>query len=80
VRPPGRAWAALYDPDDYHESQAFARRLLQSGSNGVVYRSVRDPSGECIACFRPPLVRNVRAGGHYEFRWEGRAEPVVRKL
>ena len=36
--------------------------------------------GECIACFRPPLVRNVRAGGHYEFRWEGRPDPVIRKL
>jgi hypothetical protein len=80
VRPPGRAWAPLYDPDDYSESQAFARKLLQNGSNGVVYRSVRDPAGECIACFRPPLVRNVRAGGHYEFRWEGHPDPVIRRL
>ena len=74
------AWAPLYDPDDYSESQALARQLLQAGSNGVVYRSVRDPEGECIACFRPPLVRHVRAGGHYEFRWEGRPDPVIRKL
>jgi hypothetical protein len=80
LRPAHRAWTPLYDPDDYAESQAFARRLLQSGSNGVVYRSVRDPQGECIACFRPPLVRNVRAGGHYEFRWEGRPDPLIRKL
>jgi hypothetical protein len=25
-------------------------------------------------------VRHVRAGGHYEFRWEGRPDPVIRKL
>ena len=80
VRPANRAWAPLYDPDDYTESQALARQLLQAGSNGLVYRSVRDPEGECIACFRPPLVRHVRAGGHYEFRWEGRPDPVIRKL
>ena len=30
--------------------------------------------------FRPPLVRNVRAGGHFEFRWDGGPEPTVRKL
>ena len=80
LRPANQAWMPLYDPDDYSESQALARQLLQAGSNGLVYRSVRDPEGECIACFRPPLVRHVRAGGHYEFRWEGRPDPVIRKL
>jgi hypothetical protein len=72
--------AALYDPDDYSASQKFARDLLQAGSNGVVYRSVRHPPGQCVACFRPPLVRNVRVGGHYEYRWDGTPEPHVRKL
>lgn len=74
------SWAALYDPSDYTASQQVARQLLNESSNGVVYRSVRNPSGECVACFRPRLVRNVRAGGHYEFRWEGRPEPLVRRL
>jgi RES domain len=73
--PPGAS-----DPDSYVASQRFARTVLDSGGNGIVYRSVRDPRGECLACFRPALVRNVRAGGHYEFRWSGRPEPSVRKL
>jgi hypothetical protein len=72
--------AAIYDPDDYSASQRLARDLLQAGSNGVVYRSVRQPPGQCIACFRPPLVRNVRVGGHYEYHWEGGPEPRVRRL
>jgi hypothetical protein len=80
IRPPSRSWTTLYNPDDYAASQAFAQRLLESGSNGIVYRSVRDSEGECLACFRPALVRNVRAGGHYEFRWEGSAEPRIRRL
>ncbi len=74
------SWSALYDASDYSASQQTARQLLDAGSNGVVYRSVRDPAGECLACFRPRLVRNVRAGGHYEFRWEGDLEPRIRRL
>lgn len=70
----------LYDPLDYTISQRFARQLLAAGSQGVVYRSVRHAGGECVACFRPGLVKNVRVGGHYEFRWEGTPQPSVRKL
>jgi len=73
-------WAALYDPNDYTASQRFGRKLLDAGSNGVVYRSVRHADGECLTCFRPRLVRRVRAGGHYEYVWEGRPEPRVRKM
>jgi hypothetical protein len=70
----------LYHPRAYARSQEFGRRVLEAGGNGIVYRSVRDPQGECLACFRPALVRHVRAGGHYEFQWTGTPEPVVRKL
>jgi hypothetical protein len=75
-----RMTSPLYHPADYGNSQRFAHGLLEAGSNGVVYRSVRHKGGECLACFRPALVKNVRVGGHYEFRWEGRPEPSVRKL
>lgn len=70
----------LYAPESYGASQAFGRTLLEGGSNGVLYRSVRDPSGECIACFRPKLVKNVREGGNFEYRWNGSRTPVVRAL
>jgi hypothetical protein len=72
--------SALYDPVSYAVSQEFGRQVLESGGNGIVYRSVRDAAGECLACFRPALVRNLRAGGHYEFRWSGQPEPAVRRL
>jgi hypothetical protein len=75
-----RGFGPVYDADDYGASQRLGRDLLDQGSNGLVYRSVRHDTGECIACFRPALVKNVRVGGHYEYRWEGRSEPVVRKL
>ena len=69
-----------YDPNSYTESQRVARALLDAGSNGVVYDSVRDPGGSCLACFRPRLVRNVRVAAHYEYRWQGRRTPTIRRL
>jgi hypothetical protein len=72
--------ADVYDPNDYTASQRFARQLLATGSSGIVYRSVRHAAGECVACFRPSLIRNVRVGGHYEYCWEGSPQPVVRRL
>jgi RES domain len=36
--------------------------LLNNGSAGIVFPSVRRPGGVCLACFRPPLVLNVREG------------------
>lgn len=76
----GRGYVAVYDADDYTASQQLARDLLAAGSNGIVYRSVRDPEGECLACFRPKLVLNVTIAAHYEFRWDGRPEAIVTRL
>jgi RES domain-containing protein len=50
------------DPNSYTTSQTLGLKLLTSGSAGIVYPSVRDKDGVCIACFRPPLVLNVREG------------------
>ncbi|MEO8077453.1 MAG: RES family NAD+ phosphorylase [Acidobacteriota bacterium] len=80
IRGARRSHAELYDPLSYAVSQRFGREVLEGGGNGIVYESVRHPVGECLACFRPPLVSNVRAGGHYELRWSGRPDPEVRKL
>ena len=71
---------ACHDPDSYAVSQKLAAELLAKGSNGVVYRSVRHRGGECVACFRPALVQNVRTGAHFEYRWEGSPEPIVTEL
>ncbi len=70
----------LHDPDSYTASQAFARELLATGSNGVVYRCVRRAGGVCLACFRPALVLAVRPDAHFEYRWEGTRTPAIRRL
>ncbi len=54
-------------PECYAESQQFAGDLLERGSNGVVYPSVRRMGGTCVACFRPVLVYHVRTAARLEF-------------
>lgn len=58
------------DPNSYAISQMLCVRLLNSGSAGIVYPSVRHKAGVCIACFRPPLVQNVREGHMVTFTFE----------
>jgi hypothetical protein len=65
------------DPDSYIESQALAERLLEVGSLGLVYPSVRHSGGTCLACFRPALVTNVKRAKRYRFTWDGAPEPHV---
>ena len=68
------------DPDSYVASQRLSEHLLERGSLGVVYPSVRRPSGTCVACFRPALVTNVRKASTYRMRWSGTPEPLVHEI
>ncbi len=67
-------------PVSYAASQALAVQLLQLGSAGIVYPSVRRPGGACIACFRPVLVTNVRKGDTFTFVFQdSRTPPTIRR-
>ncbi len=72
-----RGFKACLDPASYVASQALAEQLLEAGSLGIVYPSVRRREGTCLACFRPALVANVRRGRTYRFTWNGMEEPVI---
>jgi len=65
------------DPASYIASQALANALLDGGSMGVIYPSVRHPGGTCLACFRPALVGNVRKAQTYRLTWAGSPHPAV---
>jgi hypothetical protein len=71
------AFRACLDPRRYVSSQALAARLLDAESLGVVYPSVRHAGGICLACFRPPVVTNVRRDTTYRFTFSGTAAPVI---
>jgi RES domain len=72
-----KAFADCLAPDSYVVSQGLAQQLLEIGSLGVVYPSVRKQGGTCVTCFRPTLVMNVRKDVTYVFRWEGQQEPII---
>ena len=63
----------LHDPDvaHYPVAQAFGAQLKGQGSWGIVFRSVRDPGGQCIAALRPPAVTIPRQGAHLSYVWDG---------
>jgi RES domain-containing protein len=65
------------DPASYEASQALAAELLDSGSMGIIYPSVRRPEGVNLACFRPALVGNVRKGMAYRLTWAGSPIPAI---
>ncbi len=60
---------ACLDPGSYIASQQLALDLLEAGSLGVVYPSVRRPVGICLACFRPGAVANVRKRELHRLIW-----------
>ncbi|MBX3185227.1 MAG: RES family NAD+ phosphorylase [Polyangiaceae bacterium] len=61
----------------YVASQKLAARLLELGSMGVVYPSVRRSEGTNLACFRPAAVSNVRRGEAWQLTWSGSPEPTI---
>ncbi len=75
-----RSFANCLDPIDYSASQSLGYQLLTSGSAGIVYPSVRHESGTCLACFRPPLVLNVREASQFLFTFrDAKLQSVSRK-
>jgi hypothetical protein len=69
-------FAAALDPNSYKFSQRLAEELLEKGSLGIVYPSVRAP-GICLACFRPALVTHVRRNRTFRLRWTGSPKPTI---
>ena len=68
----------VLDPDGYTASQTLARHLRGSGSDGMVYPSIRHASGECVALFYPDCASNPVQGRHLDYHWDGTRVDLVR--
>lgn len=64
----------------YPEGQAIAARLRREGSRGLIYPSVRAPGHECLVCFDPGAVQNVRPGASWNLVWDGTPDYTVQAL
>jgi hypothetical protein len=65
----------LYDPDParYGPAQQWADARHSEGHEGIVYDSVRNTSGQCIAVFSPRCVTRCRPAGYFAYEWDGTA-------
>ena len=59
----------------YPNGQNLAAWLRQDGSRGLIYPSVRAPAGgNCLVCFEPNAIQNVRPGASWDLTWNGTPE------
>jgi hypothetical protein len=69
------------NPGSYKVSQRLGKQLLEDGSAGVVYPSVRHKTGTCLVSFRPALVSNVRKGASVSIVFDNAfATPEIRRM
>jgi len=69
---------AFLRPDDYSESQGLGASLRTSGSDGVVYPSVRQRGGFCAGLFYPDCAANPVQGRHLDYHWDGERVDLYR--
>jgi hypothetical protein len=66
------AFSAYLDPNDWQAGQSFAAALRSGGSDGIVYPSVRWPSGQAAALFWPDLIRlPIVQARTLQYHWDG---------
>ena len=71
---------ALHDPGDYSDSQRVASTARAAGADGIVYDSVRDRGGQCVAAFWPDCVAPFVQAAHYAYIWDGNSITNVIEL
>lgn len=75
-------FSPLLDPDvrRYDAAHAFARAAREEGADGIVYPSVRQPGGECIAAFWPDVVMIPVQARHFTYHWDGARIDFLREV
>jgi RES domain len=64
----------------YPVGNALADTARARGLNGIIYPSVRNPGGTCIAALFPHAVQSVAQGDIYRMTWRGGPDPEVEKV
>lgn len=71
---------SILDPNSYEAAQLLSARLRQSGSDGIVYPSVRHKGGECVGLFYPDCASMAVQGRHLDYHWDGKGVDLVRDI
>lgn len=68
------------DPASYGKNQAFGKKIRDENHWGLLYPSVRNTEGLCVAVLRPPALTLPVQGCHLEYIWDGeKISEVYRK-
>jgi hypothetical protein len=78
LRDPDPAHSAAFEPDNYSAGQLLGAHLQATGAEGLVYKSVRFPDGECVGLFYPDLATNPVQGRHLDYHWNGKSVDFYR--
>jgi hypothetical protein len=54
--------------------------MRAKGSDGLIFNSVRDPGGECVAIFSPNALTMTTQSGHYQYQWRNKENRIVNVL
>jgi RES domain-containing protein len=73
------AYTEALDAGEYHEAQVLGERLHTAAAEGLVYPSVRNPTGECVGLFYPDLASHVVQGAHFDYHWNGTRVDLFRE-
>lgn len=71
VRARAAEYPELYRSEDYSAPQQLATRMRTQGGWGIVYDSVRENGGECVAVWRPRALSRCRPAQHLSYMWNG---------
>lgn len=71
LRPLRETRPQVYDARHYGAAQDLGRQLREEGSWGVLYHSVRHPTGQCVGVFRPKALKRARQSRHLALHWDG---------
>ena len=73
------AYVEALDPASYQAAQGLGEQLHSAGAEGLVYPSVRNPTGECAGLFYPDLASHVIQGRHLDYHWNGTRVDLFRE-
>ena len=66
--------SGVYDKESYSAGQELGLKLKTEGSQGILFKSVRDSiskKNNCGAVFRPKNLSNPQISGHFIYVWNG---------
>jgi RES domain-containing protein len=68
-----KRYKELFNPDPayYGKSQEFGKKAHEKKEWGLLYPSVRNLNGLCMAVLRPPALTLPKQGCHLRYIWDG---------